>query len=78
MRAFQALVFACLFMPALPAISQTPAPELTAEEQAVCRPDAIRFCFFKIARAEALRQCLRDNRAALSAPCQGLLAARGN
>jgi hypothetical protein len=78
MRAFQALLLACLIMPALPAISQTPAPDLTAEEQALCRPDAIRFCFFKIGRAEALRQCLRDHRDELSAPCQGLLASRGN
>ncbi len=78
MRAFQALVLACLLMPPLPAFSQTPAPELTAEERSLCHPDAIRFCFFKIGRAEALRQCLRDHRAALSAPCQGLLATRGN
>jgi hypothetical protein len=62
----------------LPAISQTPDPDLTAEEQTLCRPDAIRFCFFKIGRAEALRQCLRDHRAELSLPCQGLLASRGN
>jgi hypothetical protein len=78
MRAFQALLLACLVMPALPAVSRTTASGLTAEEQALCRPDAIRFCFFKIGRAEALRRCLRDNRTQLSAPCQGLLASRGN
>jgi hypothetical protein len=78
MHAFQAILLACLLLPAIPAFSQTPAPELTAEEQALCRPDAIKFCFFKIGRADALRQCLRDNRERLSSPCQGLLASRGN
>ncbi len=78
MPAFQAILLACLVMPAFPAFSQTNAPELTAEEQALCRPDAIKFCFFRIGRAEALRQCLRDHREQLSAPCQGLLASRGN
>jgi hypothetical protein len=77
MRAVQALLLACLALPN-PTYSQTPAPDLTAEERALCRPDAIRLCFFKIGRAEALRQCLRDNRNQLSAPCQGLLASRGN
>jgi hypothetical protein len=77
MRALQALLLACLVMPQ-PTYSQTPAPDLTAEERALCRPDAIRLCFFKIGRAEALRQCLRDNRAQLSAPCLSLLESRGN
>jgi hypothetical protein len=77
MRAFQALLLACLVMP-LPVSGQTPAADLTAEERALCRPDAIRLCFFKIGRAEALRQCLRDNRAELSPPCLALLESRGN
>ena len=77
MRAFQALLLACLVLPH-PAISQTPAPDLTAEEQALCRPDAIRLCFWRIGRAEALRACLRENRDKLSAPCLALLQSRGN
>jgi hypothetical protein len=78
MRAVLAVPLACLVMPVFPTLSQTPAPEPTAEEQAQCRPDAIKFCFFKIGRAEALRQCLRNYREKLSAPCQGLMASRGN
>jgi hypothetical protein len=77
MRAIQALLLACLVLPHQ-TFAQTPAPDLTAEERALCRPDAIRLCFFKIGRAEALRQCLRDNRAELSAPCLSLLEQRGN
>jgi hypothetical protein len=77
MRAFQALPLACLVMP-MPSHSQTPAPDLTDEERALCRPVASRLCFFKIGRAEALRQCLRDNRADLSLPCLSLLESRGN
>lgn len=77
MRATSALLLACLVMP-LPVYSQTPAPDLTAAERALCRPDAIRLCFFKLGRAEALRQCLRNNRADLSPPCLALLESRGN
>jgi hypothetical protein len=77
MRAFQALLLACLMLPNA-TLGQTPAPDLTAQERALCRPDAIRLCFFKIGRAEALRQCLRDNRAKLSPPCLSLLESRGN
>jgi hypothetical protein len=77
MRAFQAIVLARLFLAGTDQ-GQSPAPELTAEERALCHADAIKFYFFKIGRAEALRQCLRDNRENLSAPCAGLLASRGN
>jgi hypothetical protein len=75
MHAFRAIICACLLM-SQPVFSQTAA--LTAEERALCRPDALKFCFFKIGQAEDLRQCLQDNRADLSAACQGLLAKRGN
>lgn len=77
MRAIQALLSACLVLPG-PTFGQPAAPDLTAEERALCRPDAIRLCFFKIGRAAALRQCLRDNRAQLSAPCLTLLQSGGN
>ncbi len=78
MRAFwgpalSRLAFLCL---ALPALAQT--PELTDTERALCRPDAIRLCLFKLGDAEALRQCLRDNREDLSTPCLDLLKSRGN
>jgi hypothetical protein len=77
MRAVLALLLACLVMPQQ-TLAQTPAPDLTAEERALCRPDAIRLCFFKLGRAEALRQCLRNNRAQLSPPCLSLLISKGN
>jgi hypothetical protein len=55
-----------------------PSPDATAEEQAACRSDAIKFCFFKIPNGEALRKCLRDKKPKLSQRCQALLTSRGN
>ncbi len=59
-----------------PACAQT--SRLSEHEQALCRPDAIRFCLFKLGEPEALRRCLSDNRERLSTPCLGLLKSRGN
>lgn len=73
MRAFWAIACLCL---ACPAWGQS--LELTAEERALCRPDAVRFCLFQLGDADGLRQCLRDNRERLSKPCLGLLTSRGN
>lgn len=58
--------------------AQQPSRALTAEEQSMCRADAIRFCFFSIANAEALRACLRSKKAQLSPSCQKLISSRGN
>jgi hypothetical protein len=55
-----------------------PSADATTEEQAACRSDAIKFCFFKIPNGEALRACLRDKKPKLSKPCQDLLTSRGN
>lgn len=71
-------LFATLMAVAPAAYAQTPAPQITAEEQALCRPDAIRLCFFKLANADALRACLRSKKPALSAPCRALIEKRGN
>ena len=60
------------------AAAQQPSRELSAEEQSLCRADAIRFCFFSIANAEALRACLRSKKPSLSTPCQRLITSRGN
>jgi hypothetical protein len=60
------------------AAAQQPSRGLTAEEQSMCRADAIRYCFFSIANAEALRSCLRSKKLSLSAPCQKLITSRGN
>jgi hypothetical protein len=77
MRVFPALLLACLVMP-MPVYCQTSTPDLTAEARAFCRPDAIRLCVVNLGRAEALRQCLRDNRAELPPHCLSLLKSRGN
>ncbi len=73
MRIACVIALLCL---AAPAWGQT--SRLSDQEQALCRPDAIRFCLFKLGEPEALRRCLRDNRERLSTPCLGLLKSRGN
>jgi hypothetical protein len=78
MRAFQAVLFACVSMASLPANSQTPAGPLTVEEQALCRTDAIPISFFRLGDTTAVRDCLRAHLVALSAPFLSLLQARGN
>ncbi len=77
MRAFWAIALLCLVVPAT-TFAQTTDPALTVQERALCRPDALRLCLFKLGNAGALRQCLRDNRDNLSAPCLDLLKTRGN
>jgi hypothetical protein len=67
----------CL-LPITAVFAQEAAPDLTAEEQALCRPDAIRLCLFKVGNAEALRACLREKKDRLSTPCLGLIESRGN
>jgi hypothetical protein len=77
MRQTKFIIALCLLLPIM-ATAQEAAPEVTAEEQALCRPDAIRLCFFKLGNAEKLRACLRKNKEDLSAPCLGLIESRGN
>jgi hypothetical protein len=76
--AFGLLVLFLALNPVKEAASQQPSRDLTAQEQTVCRSDAIRFCFFRITNADALRSCLRSNKANLSTPCQNLITSRGN
>jgi hypothetical protein len=57
--------------------AQQPSKDLSSQEQALCRSDAIRLCFFKISDAAALRACLRSNKADLSAPCRKMIESRG-
>ncbi len=73
MRMSCVIALLCL---AAPAWGQT--SRLSDQEQTLCRPDAIRFCLFKLGEPEALRRCLRYNRERLSTPCLGLLKSRGN
>ena len=60
------------------AAAAAPSPDASAEEQAACRSDAIKFCFFKIPNGDALKKCLRDKKPKLSARCQALITSRGN
>jgi hypothetical protein len=52
--------------------AQTPSPNVSAAEMSACRGDAIRLCFFSIAQADALRDCLRHNKPGLSQSCRKL------
>ncbi|MGL5363156.1 MAG: hypothetical protein ACRDBH_09760 [Bosea sp. (in: a-proteobacteria)] len=58
--------------------SQQEPPGFSAQEQAACRPDAIRLCFFSLATSDGVRMCLRRNKASLSPPCKKLVESRGN
>jgi hypothetical protein len=60
------------------AYAQRPSKDLSSTEQAACRSDAIRLCFFSIANADALKDCLRGKKPDLSASCRKLLESRGN
>jgi hypothetical protein len=56
-----ALCLAAAVLVPFKASAQQPASDLTKEEQALCRSDAIRLCFFKISDANAQRGCLRTS-----------------
>jgi hypothetical protein len=49
------------------------AEAITPQENAVCRKDAIRNCFFSLGSAEATRACLRKNVETLSPKCKALV-----
>jgi hypothetical protein len=70
-------LFTALLVP-FAAPAQQPSRDLTKEEQARCRNDAIRYCFFKISDADALRACLRANKPDLAPACRKLIESRGN
>ena len=71
-------ILAFTFLALNSAAAAAPSPDASAEEQAACRPDAIKFCFFKIPNGDALKKCLRDKKPKLSARCQALITSRGN
>jgi hypothetical protein len=57
----------------------TQAPSgVSEQEEAACRADAIRLCFFSLLSANNLRICLRRNKPDLSGPCRKLIESRGN
>jgi hypothetical protein len=49
------------------------AEAITPLENAVCRKDAIRNCFFGLGSAETTRACSRKNMEALSPKCKALI-----
>ncbi len=56
---------------------QTPAG-VSAQEEAACRSDAIKLCFFSLLSADNLRACLRRNKTDLTPACRKLIESRGN
>jgi hypothetical protein len=49
---------------------------ITPQENAICRKDAIRNCFFSLGSGEATRACLRKNVETLSPKCKALIKGR--
>jgi hypothetical protein len=51
----------------------------TPEDQAACRPDAIRLCRHVLGQNDSMvvLQCFLQNRTRLSAPCRGVLIKYG-
>jgi hypothetical protein len=57
-------------------LAQTPVP-LTSQEQAACRPDAIKLCSSNVGQPAAMRACLVQNKASLSDACRQVVEAHG-
>jgi uncharacterized protein YdeI (BOF family) len=68
------LALAIVLLITTPALAQQQG---TAEEQAACRGDAIRFCASHAGNQPAMRQCLAANKARLSPACRAVVEARG-
>ncbi len=60
------------------ALAQAPPAGVTTEENALCRSDAIRLCFFSLGSSDGLRACLRGKKPRLSDGCRQLIESRGN
>jgi hypothetical protein len=77
-----ALTAALLVLTICNALAQqapTQAPSgVSSQEDAACRSDAIRLCFFSIPSADNLKACLRRNKPDLSTSCRKLIESRGN
>lgn len=56
------------------ALAQT---KLTAQEQAACRPDAMKLCSSHIGKPAQMSACLRDHKADLSDACRKVVEAHG-
>jgi hypothetical protein len=64
-------------MPRVVAAQAAPAG-VSREEEALCRGDAIRLCFFSLGSSDGLRACLRGKKPRLSDGCRQLIESRGN
>ena len=51
--------------------------KLTAQEQAACRPDAVKLCSSHVGKPVQMSACLRDNKADLSEACRAVVEAHG-
>jgi hypothetical protein len=68
-----------LFLVSIQGTAAQQAPTgVSNAENAACRSDAIRLCFFSLASADGLRTCLRGKKPSLSVPCRKLIESRGN
>jgi hypothetical protein len=50
----------------------------TRAEQMACRADAQKHCATFIGQPQAMKGCMRDNKAKLSADCRKVIEARGD
>jgi hypothetical protein len=55
-------------------MAQTPP---TPQEQAACRPDAMKFCAANIGKPAQMNACLEQNKASLSAACRAVVESHG-
>jgi hypothetical protein len=51
--------------------------KLTAQEQAACRPDAMKLCSSHVGKPAQMSACLRDHKADLSEACRQVVEAHG-
>ncbi len=49
----------------------------TAEEQAACRSDAIKYCRNHVGKQDDMKKCLLSNKEQLSSACKKVVEARG-
>jgi hypothetical protein len=49
----------------------------TSQEQAACRPDAIKLCASNVGQPAAMKACLEQNKASLSDACRQVVEAHG-
>jgi hypothetical protein len=70
---------ALIIFTALAMFSAVQAAEtITPQENAACKPDAIRYCFFSLGSGEATRACLRAKLNVLQPKCSALIKSRLN